>query len=40
MQTLILVDVGLMGKSDGGKRRIHHQSYPTEEPTAINSGIP
>ena len=32
--------LGLIDKSDGGKRRIHHLSYPTGDPTAINSGIP
>ena len=32
--------LGLIDKSDGSKRRIHHLSYPPDEITSINSGIP
>ena len=36
----MVLALGLIDKSDRGKRRIHHLSYPTGDPTAINSGIP
>ena len=32
--------LGLVDKADGSKRRIHHLSYPPDDPTAINNGIP
>ena len=32
--------LGLVDKSDGTKRRIHHLSYPPEEGGSINYGIP
>ena len=32
--------LGLVDKSDGGKRRIHHLSYLVGDPSAINQGIP
>ena len=32
--------LGLVYKSDGTKRRIHHLSYPPEEECSINRGIP
>lgn len=32
--------LGLGDKSDGLKRRIHHLSYPPEEESSINCGIP
>ena len=32
--------LGLVGKSNGTKRRIHHLSYPPGDPSAINNGIP
>jgi len=32
--------LGLTDKSDGSKRRIHHLSYPSGDPAAINNGIP
>ena len=32
--------LGLIDKSDGSKRRIHHLSYPTSGMESINGGIP
>ena len=32
--------LGLIDKSDGSKRRIHHLSYPPLSVSSINSGIP
>jgi len=32
--------LGLVDKTDGSKRRIHHLSYPPDDPMAINNGIP
>ena len=32
--------LGLIDKSDGTKRRIHHLSYPPADESAINNGIP
>jgi len=32
--------LGLINKLDGGKRRIHHLSYPTNTTGSINGGIP
>ena len=32
--------LGLVDKSDGSKRRIHHLSYPPGDNSAINNGIP
>ena len=31
--------LGLTDKSDGSKRRIHHLSFPVNDPSSINSGI-
>jgi len=32
--------LGLMDKADGSKHRIHHLSYPPNDATSINTGIP
>ena len=32
--------LGLIDKSDGSKRWIHHLSYPPDQTTSINNGIP
>ena len=32
--------LGLVDKSDSGKRSIHHVSYPVGDPSAIKHGIP
>ena len=32
--------LGLIDKSDGSKRRIHHLSFPADESSLINGGIP
>ena len=31
--------LGLMDKSDGSKRRIHHLSFPADNSSSINEGI-
>ena len=32
--------LGLIDKSDGSKRRIHHLSYPPSKATSVNCAIP